>query len=84
MKKLFVVAALIVGFSAPAVMAKNGNGPPSDLEKAERRCGNNGEGNDAEVLKYVYGYGLICIKNKDFGGEYFEPDEDHPRDVDPN
>lgn len=84
MKKLLVVAALIVGFSAPTVMANNGNGPPSDREKAERRCGNNGEGNDAEILRYVYGQGWKCIKNVDIRGERFEPDEDHPRDVDPN
>ncbi|KIC15669.1 MULTISPECIES: hypothetical protein [unclassified Leisingera] len=83
MMKFLVVTALAISFSAPAVLA--GGGKPSDRELAERRCGNNGEGNDAEILKYSYKKRTwVCIKNVDIAGPYFEPDEDHPRDVDPN
>lgn len=81
MMKLLVVTALAIGFSAPAVMANGDNGgKPSDRELAERRCGNNGEGNDAEVLFYTR-KGWVCKKNVDLRGE---PDEDSRIDVDPN
>ncbi|KIC09054.1 hypothetical protein RA19_17360 [Leisingera sp. ANG-M1] len=86
MKKILVGTALIIGFIAPAAIAGNDNGnKPTERELAERRCGNNGEGNDGEILRYSYRKQMwICIKNVDFAGPYFEPDEDHPRDVDPN
>ncbi|WP_152618550.1 hypothetical protein [Leisingera sp. ANG-Vp] len=81
MKKLFVITAVMAGFCAPAAFADGDNeNKPTERELAERRCGNNGEGNDAEVLIYRRGE-WICRKNVNFRGE---PDEDHRRDVDPN
>lgn len=83
MSKLFITAAIAFAFAAPAAMANgnNGNGPPSAYELAKRICGNNGEGNGAEILKWTY-KGLICKKKIDI--PYFEPDEDFRKDVDPN
>lgn len=79
MNKLIIMAtvtALSVVSTAPMAMA----GPPTDRELAERRCGNNGGGNDGEFLRRTTdddgNIVWVCKKNK--------RDEDHRRDVDPN
>lgn len=82
--KTILIAAVAFALTAPMAMATDNGGKPSDRELAERRCGNNGEGNDAELLfkkKTKDGIVYVCKKFVDLKGE---PDEDIPRDVDPN
>ncbi|WP_152618551.1 hypothetical protein [Leisingera sp. ANG-Vp] len=74
MKKLFIVTALIAGFSAPAAIADNGLKVGQDpYLLAIAKCTNHGHGNGAEA---VHPRTLRCIKGPN-------APEDHPRDQDP-
>jgi hypothetical protein len=82
MKNLFLmtaVAGLSMALAAPMAIAdhKAGHdgGPKTERELAEARCGNNGGGNDGEIL-FQTRDGFVCRKNV--------ANEDHRRDVDPN
>lgn len=77
--KLILVASVALALTAPMAFADDNPNKPTDRELAERRCGNNGGGNDGEFLypqKTKDGIVWVCKKNR--------KNEDAKREVDPN
>lgn len=78
--KLSAVVLSFAAFSVGGTMASANEGNAigqNDLLLAATRCGNNGGGNDAEILLRTK-EGLECLKNVEL-----RKGEDNPCDVDP-